>query len=259
MSNLPSIDMHAHIETDISAADLRALQAVVFAATRTLSEADTALARSDPWTIWGVGTHPGLAKAHTHFSQEHFAKLCAGTPYVSEIGLDGKSRVPLATQQVTFARILETLQHTPRIASIHSYAATSAVLDHLAEHHVDGTVLHWWLGTESETDRAIELGCYFSINAAMMRRTSLLKRLPLDRVLPETDHPFGDRSGSGQGRRPGHVLPVEQCLAALHGLSPGEIRQQTWRNLGELVRRTRTRMLLPRPVRVTLAALPANG
>lgn len=256
MSALPPIDLHAHLETGIQAADLRALNAVVFAPTRTLEEAQTALARSDPWTIWGVGVHPGLAKAHKSFTQEQFSELCNRTPYASEIGLDGKSRVPLPTQQATFINILKILQCSPRIASIHSYAATEAVLHHLAEHPIQGAVLHWWLGSFEETERAIDLGCYFSINPAMARRTNLLRLLPLNRVLPETDHPFGDRS-CGPSRRPGNVVAVEHALCALHSLSHAQLRQQTWHNLAELVRLTRTRMLLPRSVRVSLTALPA--
>ncbi|MYR38110.1 TatD family deoxyribonuclease [Streptomyces sp. SID4944] len=255
---MPPIDLHAHIETGIAAADLTAIKAVIFAPTRTLDEAHAALARTDSWTIWGVGAHPGLAKAHKTFSQEQFTQLCDRTSYVSEIGLDGKSHVAPSTQQATFTTILEILQRTPRIASIHSYAATDAVLDHLTNRPIQGAVLHWWLGSHEETARAIELGCYFSVNPAMARRTSLLRRIPLDRVLPETDHPFGDRS-CGPTRRPGNVVDIERSLSTLHGLNPVQLRQRTWHNLAELVRITRTRMLLPRPVRVSLAALPTGS
>jgi TatD DNase family protein len=119
---------------------------------------------------------------------------------------------------------------------------------------IQGAVLHWWLGDTKQTQRAIELGCYFSVNASMLRRSDLLDCLPLDRLLTETDHPFGDRS-SGRGRRPGNVDDVEQALARLHGLDPADVRRVMWRNLTELVRLTRCGMLLPRPVRVTLAAI----
>ena len=45
MSPLPPIDLHAHVDVSIAPAELRQLNAVIFAATRSLSEADTALAR----------------------------------------------------------------------------------------------------------------------------------------------------------------------------------------------------------------------
>ncbi|MDA8209237.1 MAG: TatD family hydrolase, partial [Actinomycetota bacterium] len=120
-----------------------------------------------------------------------------------------------------------------------------------------GAVLHWWLGDVGQTQRAIDFGCYFSVNAAIVRRPELLRRLPLDRVLPETDHPFGDRS-VGHGRRPGRVDDVEQALARQHRLTPEEIRQTTWRSLGQLTREARCGMLLPRQVRVALAPARAS-
>jgi TatD DNase family protein len=245
--------MHAHIEAGISPSDLLELGSLVFAATRSLDEADEVLRRSDAWTVWGVGCHPGLAGAQKSFQLDRFADLITRTPYVSEVGLDGKSRVSLQTQRATLNAILGALQGTPRITSIHSYGATTAVLDCLAAHPVKGAVLHWWLGDANETQRAIELGCYFSINASMLRHPGLLERLPLDRLLTETDHPFGDRS-DGRARRPGRVDDVEQVLARVHRLTSEEVRRTVWRNLGELARDTRCGMLLPRQARVTLAA-----
>lgn len=254
MTRLPPIDMHAHIEVDIAAAELVGLRALVFAATRTLNEAEQAVRRSDAWTVWGVGCHPGLAGAQKSFLPDRFAELITRTPYVSEVGLDGKSRVPMETQRATLSAILGALQGSPRITSMHSYGVTEAVLDCLAAHPIQGAVMHWWLGDAEQTRRAIELGCYFSINVAMLRRPELLDRLPLNRLLAETDHPFGDRSGR-RSQRPGHVDDVERALARLHGLDQDELRKAMWRNLAELVRHTRCGMLLPRSVRVTLAAV----
>lgn len=254
MSRLPPIDVHAHIKADIAAADLVELRSLVFAATRSLDEAEQALRRADPWTVWGVGCHPGLVGVQKAFDPARFAELVAKTPYVSEVGLDGTSRVPMDTQRAIFEAILAVLHVNPRITSIHSYDATEAVLDCLTARPIQGAVLHWWLGDEEQTRQAVELGCYFSINASMLRRPELLDGLPLDRLLTETDHPFGDRS-SGRGRRPGYVDDVERAFAQLHGLDQEELRRALWRNLAELVRLTRCGRLLPRPVRVTLAAV----
>lgn len=254
MKRLPPIDLHAHIEADISASDLIELGALIFAATRSLDEAEQALRRSDPWTVWGVGCHPGLVGAQKSFDRDHFADLITRTAYVSEIGLDGKSRVPMDIQRTTFRAMLQVLQTTPRITSIHSFSATGDALDCLAAYPIDAAVLHWWLGDAEQTQRAVELGCFFSINAAMLLRPEVVSRLPLDRLLTETDHPFGDRSG-GRDRRPGEVGDVERATARLHGLEPDEVRRILWRNFGKLTHRARCGGLLPRPVRVTLAAV----
>ena len=254
MRRLPSIDMHAHVEADIEAADLLGLKSLIFAATRSLDEAATALDRSDPWTIWGVGCHPGLVEVQKAFDPARFAELISRTPYVSEVGLDGASRVPMDMQRATFEAILVALQESPRITSIHSSDAAEPLLDCLTGRPIQGVVLHWWLGDAEQTQRAIELGCHFSVNASMLRRPELLRSLPLDRMLAETDHPFGDRSVR-RGRRPGNVDDVEQAIARLHGLTHDAVRQAMWRNLAGLVRSAQCGVLLPRSVRVTLAAV----
>lgn len=252
MRGLPPIDMHAHIKPGIAASELDALGALTFAATRTLDEAEQALRRSDGWTVWGVGCHPGLVGAHKSFDIARFAKLVERTSFVSEVGLDGSSRVPMSRQQETFAAILSVIQSTPRIVSVHSYSATEEVLEALSAIPNRAVVLHWWLGTQEQTMRAVDLGCYFSVNASMVRRSTVLGWLPAERVLTETDHPFGDRSVRGV-RRPGNVTAVEDALAEQRGVTPYEIRQSIWRNLGSLVGAARCGSALPRSVRVTLA------
>jgi TatD DNase family protein len=254
MRSLPPLDVHAHVDPTIAAHELASLGAIVFAVTRSLDEAETALARTDADTIWGVGCHPGLVGAHTSFSSDRFATLIRTTPFVGEIGLDGKSRVPMETQVATLRAMLRVLHDQPRIATIHSYAATGAVLRVLSECDSAGAVLHWWLGTIEETARAVDIGCYFSINAAMTKRDDLLRAIPLARALTETDHPFGDRSMRGE-RRPGFVTPVETALARVHGASLQMIRLQVWQNLRALSGETSVGSLLPTTVRRHLAAV----
>jgi TatD DNase family protein len=132
--------------------------------------------------------------------------------------------------------------------SLHSYRATEQVLDELSLHPVPGVVLHWWLGNATATRRAVELGCYFSVNTAMFRRPGTLRHLPIDRLLAETDHPFGDRSGP-EPHRAGNVVPVELALARLHGLQPEETRRIMWRNFGQLLRTTDCLRLVNRRIR----------
>lgn len=254
MTRLLPIDLHAHIELAISARDLVDLRSFVFAATRSLDEAEQALRRSDDWTVWGVGCHPGLVGAQRAFTPGRFERLISQTAYVSEVGLDGKSRVPMDLQLQTLDAILQTLQSVPRIASIHSAGATDQVLRALKARPVEGIVLHWWLGGPDQTARALELGCYFSVNLSSVRRRDILNLIPSDRVLPETDHPFGDRYG-GVGRRPGRVTDVEAALARHYRLDADTIRTQTWHNLRDLSAATGVAGILPRPVRVALVAL----
>ena len=251
-SRLP-LDLHAHVDPTICPRDLTDLRAVVFAVTRSLEEASAALARNDTRTCWGVGCHPGLVRAHRAFKADRFAELAATTAFVSEVGLDGQSRVPMVIQQATLDAILDVLEHSSRITSIHSYRASEQVLAALESRPIRGAVLHWWLGDEAQTMRALELGCFFSINASSVRREDLLDLIPLDRLLTETDHPFGDRH-TGQRARPGVVDTVESALANRHRIPREEVRSRMWSNLAQLVNQTGCAGLLPRSVRVQLIA-----
>jgi len=254
MNRLPPLDMHAHIDPHIDDSQLALIDGAVFAATRSLDEAAEALERSDRMIAWGVGCHPGVAKAQQGFSADRFASLLDQAAMAGEIGLDGRSRVPLATQQRSLRSELGILQSKPRLASLHSFAATSALVQELEAFPSPGFILHWWLGTEDETRRALGLGCYISVNASSVRRTELLDVIPLERVLTETDHPYGDRFGRAP-RRPGALDDVESALARHFTLGHQALRTQVWRNLDRLVGEARCAALLPRSIRSILAVV----
>ena len=252
MRNLPPIDAHTHIDVDIDDFEIRSLGALVMAVTRTLDEADIATRRGDGMAIWGVGCHPGLKKAQNAFDSYRFQELLTRTALAGELGLDGKSRVPMNQQVETLSQAFDVLHRTPRLTSLHSYAATGHLLRLLEAGSPPGIILHWWLGDEKQTQRAVDLGCYFSVNASSTKRKDLLAQIPRDRLLTETDHPFGDRRS--RLRRPGHVDDVEQALARQHDMSPSDVRRLMWSNLRLLVSTTGCSSMLPPDTRVVLAA-----
>jgi len=68
------------------------------------------------------------------------------------------------------------------------------VLDELENHPGAGTsILHWFTGTKKELNRAIDLGCMFSIGPVMTKSKKgkgLIDSIPKDKILLETDGPF---------------------------------------------------------------------
>lgn len=252
-SRLPLVDLHAHIDVAIAASELTQLPGIVFAASRTLTESQAALQRRDPRVVWGTGCHPGLARNHTMFDAAIFEELVSRTAYVSEIGLDGSARVDLTRQITTFSTILDILQRHPRITSIHSHGAHDEVLAALSERPIRGAILHWWLGTPAQTKKAVDLGCYFSLNASSIKRIGSIGHIPRDRVLTETDHPFGDRT-SQQPRMPGNTSSVESGLATHYKTTPAQMRAVLWQNLSRLTGEAGCAALLGRGILTHLAA-----
>lgn len=98
-------------------------------------------------------------------------------------------------QQEIFSEAIQVSEKNGgKILSVHSRNATSIVLDVIEANVQKCTpVLHWFSGTVKELDRAISMGCWFSVNASMLtgkKGAGLVARIPMDFILPETDGPF---------------------------------------------------------------------
>jgi TatD DNase family protein len=252
---LPPLDCHAHVETGIDEVELRELRAVVVAVTRDPGEWERALARTDPTTLWGIGAHPGVAKALAEFDGDRFQAALTHASFVGEVGLDGRASTDKNRQEEVFDAVLELVAAEPRPLTIHSSGASGKVLAALEDHRVPGAVLHWWRGDETETKRAVDLGCFFSINAHEIQKPLILDWLPSERLLTETDFPHSRRYDRGVDR-PGKVDIVERELERRWGVDRLEVRRRLWRNFGALLSETGTVDRMPTSV---LAALATTG
>jgi TatD DNase family protein len=252
MPGHPPLDAHAHVLPDIDPRELRALGSAVFAMTREPREWAAATARRDELCAWGLGCHPKVKSAIEDFDVERLAELAASVPLIGEVGLDGGSSVPMAEQRRVFRGALEVARERSRLVSIHSVRATKDVLDDLeGAGGLRGAILHWWRGSQSETERAIALGCCFSLNGAEAIRPKVISTLPAERVLTETDYPHTRRSDRAADR-PGAVATIERALADAWGMSSDDVRRQLWRNLAGLCVATRTTALMPRRLQASL-------
>lgn len=188
-----------------------------------------------------LGLHPQLVAERAH-EIELWEELLPRTRYVGEVGLDASPRFykSFETQKEIFARVLSLCAAARnKIVSIHSVRATKVVLD-MIEHYLPPNhgrvVLHWFTGTASEAKRAVDLGCYFSVNAEMLaneKRAGITKKLPLDRILTETDGPF-TKTGA-RPSTPSDVWIALEGLARLHGIAPAVMSATVMRNLKELL------------------------
>ena len=232
-SDLPPLDAHSHIAADVTAAQVNGLgPAVVFAMTRSVKEALYALrpgAAASDNLVWGLGSHPGVEPTVARFDGDAFAKAVANFALIGEVGLDRRGDRP--SQTAMFRRVLQEASGQPILLSVHSTGRCAAVLDEIERSPHPGIILHWFNGSATEFERAIRLGCFFSVNAAMS--PAQLEQVPYDRVLTETDFPAsGSKTGAA---RPGDVSRIERILAEQHGSDP---RQQIWRNLAEVCHRS---------------------
>ncbi len=205
------------------------------------SSRDAAECRGADHVRVALGLHPQLV-AEREAEIGLFESLLPEARYVGEVGLDASPRFykSFDTQERVFERILRMCaEHGNRILTVHSVRAVSKVLQHLERElpadrgHV---VLHWFTGSVSEARRAVDRGCYFSVNSEMLKspkHRTLVKQLPLTRLLTETDGPFVLVDGAPV--RPLAVADTVLQLARVMGTSPSEMEAQIVTNLSFLV------------------------
>lgn len=214
------IDSHCHIDQFPDplafATKCQAKQVTTVAVTNLPSHFKLALPHLCELTCinLALGFHPlAVGKGRSEINQ--FLALVGESKFIGEIGLDF-SKEGLATksdQQKVFECIIESISGTKKFVTLHSRGAADEVLDVLESRRVTNAVLHWFTGNSASLKRAIEMGCWFSVNPAMTRSKSgiaTISHLPRDRVLTETDGPH-----VRVGNRPAEPTDVREVLAYL--------------------------------------------
>ena len=186
----------------------------------------------------GLGFHPQLVGEKVA-DIAAFERAAPEARYIGEVGLDAGPRYYrlFTEQQRLFQRVLEICVGSGRkILSIHSVRAARQVLDFLERFFPAsaGTpVMHWFTGSVSEARRAVAFGCFFSINPRMALSksgASVLREIPLNRLLTESDAPFAE-AATGAPSRPGDVIGAVDWIAKEKRLLPERVRQLIADNL----------------------------
>lgn len=238
------IDFHCHLDlyenpTSVSQRVVAEGLHVLAVTTSPRAWAGTrALFASLPRVRVGLGLHPQVVQER-HAEVDMLCGLISQARYVGEIGLDGSAehRASLTVQTRVFRQILAACaEDGGRILSVHSRGATSAVLDELERCPKSGTaVLHWFSGTRKELDRAIALGCWFSVGPAMLRGEkglALAGAMPRQRILTETDGPFAREQG--KPLMPWDIVLAESRLGKLWRSPEQSVRELLLKNLKSL-------------------------
>jgi TatD DNase family protein len=240
------VDFHCHLDLypdHVAAVKYREDQKVFTLAVTTTPRAfprNRDLCAGLKYVRAAVGLHPQLVGDRSH-ELSVWKEYEASTRYVGEVGLDaGRRFYPTFDQQKeVFAEILTTCaQRGDKILSVHSVRCAKVVLDTIEAKLPIGrgrVVLHWFTGSPSEAQRAVELGCFFSVNDRMFdtdRTRKLVSRLPQSRILTETDGPFAERTEAAT--RPMGLDRAVDGLATAFDLGREEIRALILQNLKDL-------------------------
>lgn len=241
------VDFHTHLDLypdlaqAIAVCDRKRVATLAVTTTPKAFERNAELAASSEFVRVGLGLHPQLV-AERHSEIKLFEELLPRTRYVGEVGLDAGPRYykSFDLQKEVFQTILEMCaSEGGKILSLHSVRSAKLVLDCLEQYFPEEkgkAILHWFTGSVSLARRAVELGCYFSVNEQMLSSPTgkkLIQEIPFERILTETDGPFVERNGVSIP--PADVSGAVRLLAVLTGKDEPEVRRRVLANLKSLL------------------------
>lgn len=251
-------DSHCHLTAEQFDADRdeviqRALDAGVtqmltLATDVASSRAVIALAEQFEAVYAAVGIHPESVKAATVGDLDVIRELAAHPKVVAlgEIGLDYYwDKTTASLQQDFFEKQLELTAELDLPVAIHDRDAHAAVMETLRNHKKNRGVLHAFSGNLEMAQEAMGLGFFISFGGPLTFKNNkhapdLLRALPLDKLLIETDAPYlTPHPYRGKRNEPSYVKLVAQGIANLKGLSDIEIATQTTKNARALFERVR--------------------
>jgi TatD DNase family protein len=259
---LALIDTHAHLDfpqfdADREAVIERAKGAGVTAivnvgADLVSSHRAVALARKVPGIYAAVGMHPHDAKKLDGAALAELRELAQLPKVVAvgEIGLDFyRDLSPRDVQRRAFRAQLAWAAKLAKPVVIHDRDAHDEVMAILSDwaaglksSPLAGRlgVLHTFSGDLAMAEQALELGFYVSISGPVTYRNArhlpdIVRALPLDRLLVETDCPYlAPHPHRGKRNEPAHVRLVAERIAALRGATMGELAAATTANAERL-------------------------
>jgi len=257
------IDSHCHLADETFAPDLE--QVIERAKDAGIERALVILEAGNPHeaaqaerieSLWpgvrfSIGVHPH--QAHQFAGDPERAatvvrEQCAATPSaraVGEIGLDYHyDYSPRDVQHAVFraqVRLARELQWPLVIHTREADEDTIAILRDEGGGEVRG-VLHCFTGTGALADAGLALGFYISLagiltfpKAETLRQTA--RRVPLDRLLTETDSPFlAPVPYRGTRNEPAYVARVVATLAEMHQMPVGDLARRITSNFHTLFR-----------------------
>lgn len=208
---------------------------------------DTAIRAPDVWAT--VGIHPHEADEHPHIDT---AKLVARAAHprvvgIGETGLDYYyDHSDRERQRSSFRSHIVAARDTGLPLIVHTRDAEEDTLAVMRDEMGKGAytgVIHCFTASGAFADAALEMGFYISISGIVTFKSAkdlqeTAARLPIDRLLVETDSPFlAPVPHRGRPCEPAFVADTAKFLATLRGESLEDLAAATSANFRTLFKK----------------------
>ncbi len=199
-----------------------------------------AQAHDDIWC--SVGTHPHHARDFPELSATDLIEAAGAREVVAigETGLDFHYRYSPQDDQLRSLRVhIAAARETGLPVILHTREADADVAQILIEEYERGAflpLLHCYTGSWELARTGLERGGYVSVSGILSFRNArdvreVIAKVPLDRVILETDCPYlAPVPHRGRRNEPAFLADVGAALARLHGRELEEILEITHDN-----------------------------
>jgi TatD DNase family protein len=193
-----------------------------------------------------VGIHPHEAETDAAVTTEQLIDL-AKHPKVVGIGETGLDyyydNSPRELQRTLFRRHIAASRETGLPLIVHTRDADDDTMAILREEYTTGAfpgLIHCFSAGDQLAKDALDIGFYISVSGIATFKTAepirdILKTVPLDRLLVETDAPFlAPVPHRGKTNEPSFVAHTAAKLAEIKGVTPDVLAEATTDNFFQL-------------------------
>jgi TatD DNase family protein len=196
-----------------------------------------------------VGVHPDYEN-EPQLTVEQLVTLAANSKVIGigETGLDYfRLTGDLEWQRERFRTHIRAAIAAGKPLIIHTRSAAEDTLRIMREEGAEkiGGVMHCFTESLDVAEQAIKMGFYISFSGIVTFKNAtalkeVAKRVPLDRILVETDSPYlAPVPYRGKTNQPAYVKYVAQEIASLRGISEQEVATATTENFFRLFKHAR--------------------
>lgn len=184
------------------------------------------LAGRHPEIFPAFGLHPWFCHRHNSADIQLLKRLMPHAVALGECGLDGGRRatVSLDQQMAWLQPQLELASEFSKPLILHAVKAIDPLLAAIKPFAMLRGVIHSFYGSPEQAERLIDRGFYLGIGSALThvrnsRFRALVAKLPLERLLIETDAPDQPPAGHrGERNEPAFLIEILEQLASLRGM-----------------------------------------
>lgn len=204
-----------------------------------------ALAEKYPFVYASVGSHPDSADEVNEEVIEKYRTMAQHEKVlaIGEIGLDYYyETVPREIQQKAFRMQMELAKELDMPVIVHERNAHDDGMRIVKDFKGVTGVFHCYSGSAEMARQLVNMGWYIGFTGVLTfknarKAVETAERIPLDRIVIETDCPFmAPEPFRGKRNDPGYLYRMAERLAEIRGISVEEVHAVTTENARRLYR-----------------------